>query len=168
MAVSETDKLGKTANITEIGNARAIIFDRRWDFGVNTTRGYVELRVLDSPQTQQFEFCWSVGIAGYIPLQYDVDVNGDTYRELNLPSDAKLYIDVANFRASRRQCAFDLLVELKPPAAAGSLVRIFNDTAHCAIPTTSMVEEQLRAQLPNINQLERALASVRALASTNN
>src|ERR1700677_1768049 len=113
MAVSETDKLSKTTTI-DVRNARAIIFDRRWDFSANNTiRGYVELRVLESLQTQQCEFFWSTSIAGYVPLQYNVEVNGDSYREFVLPSESKLYVDVANFRASRRQCTFDLLIELK-------------------------------------------------------
>lgn len=165
MAISETDKLGKT-NAIDFSGARAIIFDRRWDFGAANINGYVELRVLQSPQTQQSEFCWSVSVAGYVPLQYNVDVGGDSYREFALPSDGKLIVDVANFRSSRRQCTFDLLTELKLSIAP--LIRIINDTVHCAVPTTTMVEEQFRTQLPNIAQLERALASVRALTATNN
>lgn len=109
-----------------------------------------------------------VSIANYVPLQYNVDVNGDDYREFGLPSDSKLIVDVANFRATRRQCIFDLLVELRLPIASNQSLRIFNDTVHCAVPTTTMVEEQMRAQLPNIAQLERALASVRALSATSN
>jgi hypothetical protein len=168
MAVSETDKLNKNI-AADITGARAIIFDRRWDFGSNMVRGYIELRVLENPQNQQCQFSWSAGIADYVPLQYDVDVNGDTYREYGLPADSKLFVDVANFRASRRQVSFDLLVELKPSAFSAP-IRIFNDTVHCAVPTTNMVEEQLRSPIPNINigQLERALASVRAIASTSN
>lgn len=165
MAVTETDKLGKM-NSNDVSSARAIILDRRWDFGINNIRGYVELRVLESPQTQQCEFYWSAGVAGYVPLQYNVDVSGDSYREFGLPADGRLIVDVANFRTSRRQCTFDLLVELKLSTAPP--IRIFNDTVHCAVPTTNMVEEQLRTQLPNIAQLERALASVRALAGTSN
>jgi hypothetical protein len=162
MAVTETDKL-KQPNAIDVGNAKAIIFDRRWDFST----GYVELRVLESLQTQQPEFAWIVSIADYVPLQYNVGINGDTYREFGLPSGSKLLTDVANFRASQRQCTFDLLIELKLPIAAVAPLRIFNDTVHCAMPTTNMVEEQLRAQ-PNIAQLERALASVRAITSNSN
>jgi hypothetical protein len=168
MAVTETDKLNK-ANSTDIGNARAIIFDRRWDFNANNTiRGYVELRVLENPQTQQCEFLWSTSIADYVPLQYNVEVSGDSYREFVLPSESKLYVDVANFRASRRQCTFDLLIELKVPVALNAPIRIFNDTVHCAVPTINMVEEQLRTQLPNITQLERALATVRGTTAISN
>jgi hypothetical protein len=174
MAVTETDKLNKP-NAIDVGNAKAIIFDRRWDFSNTTFQGsniqgyggYVELRVLESLQTQQPEFAWIVSIADYVPLQYSVDVGGDTYREFGLPSGSKLVTDVANFRASRRQCTFDLLIELKLPIAAVAPLRIFNDTVHCAMPTTNMVEEQLRAQ-PNIAQLERALASMRAITSVSN
>jgi hypothetical protein len=164
MAVTETDKLNKTS-ATDITGARAIIFDRRWDFGVNNNRGFVELRVLESPQTQQCEFCFAVGIADYVPLQYNVDVGGDTYREFNLPSESRLLIDVANFRASRRQVIFDLLIELKLPIGFVAPIRIFNDTVHCAVPTSNMMEEQLRIQVPNTAQLERALASIRALTA---
>lgn len=57
MAVTETDKLNKP-NAVDVSNARAIVFDRRWDFGLNAIRGYVELRVLERPQTQQSEFLW--------------------------------------------------------------------------------------------------------------
>jgi hypothetical protein len=168
MAVTETDKLNKT-NATDVSNPRAIIFDRRWDFNANNNlSGYVELRVLENPQTQQCEFLWSTSIAGYVPLQYNVEVNGDSYREFVLPSESKLYVDVADFRASRRQCTFDLLIELKWPLGFNAPVRIFNDTVHCAVPTTNMVEEQLRAQLPNITQLERALATVRGTPSASN
>jgi hypothetical protein len=168
MAVTETDKLNKT-NSTDIGNARAIIFDRRWDFNANNAiRGYVELRVLENPQTQKCEFLWSTSIADYVPLQYNVEVNGDSYREFVLPSESKLYVDVANFRASRRQCTFDLLIELKLPVALNAPIRIFNDTVHCAVPTINMVEEQLRTQLPNITQLERALATVRGTTAISN
>jgi hypothetical protein len=53
------------------------------------------------------------------------------------------------------------------PIGAIAPLRIFNDTVHCAVPTTNMVEEQLHAQ-PNIAQLERALASMRAITSTSN
>src|SRR5580700_5653443 len=177
MAVTETDKLNKTSAI-DVGNAKAIIFDRQWDFSTGSAfgggsfqstniQGYVELRVLESLQTQQPEFAWIVSIAGYVPLQYNIDVGGDTYREFGLPSGARLLVDVANFRASRRQATFDLLIELKLPIAAIAPLRIFNDTVHCAVPTTNMVEEQLRAQ-PNIAQLERALASMRAITSTSN
>jgi len=171
MAVTETDKLNKT-NAIEVGNAKAIIFDKRWDFSTGyiqgaNIQGYVELRVLESLQAQQCEFSWIVSIADFVPLQYNVDVGGDTYREFGLPSGSKLLIDVANFRASRRQCTFDLLIELKLPIAAIAPLRIFNDTVHCAVPTTNMVEEQLRAQ-PNIAQLERALASMRAITSISN
>lgn len=165
MTVTETDKLGKTSSL-DVGVARAIIFDRRWDFALSRNQGYVELRVLENPQTQQTEFLWSVGIAGGVALQYDVDIGGDSYRELTLPSEAKLIVDVANFKTSRRQTIFDLLIELKTPLAFGSPIRIFNDTVHCAVPTIAMVEEQMRGQLPNIAQLERALASVRALTTT--
>jgi hypothetical protein len=194
MAITETDKLNKN-NTIDFTNAQAIIFDRRWDFNINTnqssgiaqgfgtiaqgygsfaqgsggnTQGFVELRVLENPQSQQCQFCWAVGIAGSLPLQYNIDVNGDTYRELGLPGDVRLLVDVANFRASRRQATFDLLIELKLPSLSASPLRIYNDTVHCAIPTTNMVEEQLRAQIPNIAQVERALAQVRALASTSN
>jgi hypothetical protein len=167
MAVTETDKLNKN-NAVDANNARAIIFDRRWDFGANAIRGYVELRVLENPQNQQCEFLWSAAIGDYVPLQYNVDVNGDTYREFGLPADHRLFVDVANFRASRRQCVFDLLIELKLPAGAIGQTRIFNDTVHCAVPTTNMVEEQLRAPMPNIAQLERALASMRAITSGSN
>lgn len=165
MAVTETDKLGKP-NALDITNAKAIVFDRQWDVGLSNINGSIELRVLETPQTQQFEFCWAVGIAGFVPLQYNVDVNGDSYREFSLPLDGKLIVDVANLRASRRQCTFDLLIELKLPIAPP--IRIFNDAVHCAVPTTNMVEEQFRTQLPNIAQLERALTSIRALASTSN
>lgn len=167
MAVTETDKLIKN-NATDATNARPIIFDRRWDFGTNTIRGYVELRVIENPQNQQCEFLWSAGIGDYLPLQYNVEVNGDTYRELGLPADHKLFVDVANFRASRRQCVFDLLIELKLPVGFIAPARIFNDTVHCAVPTTSMVEDQLRAPVPNIAQLERALASMKAITSASN
>jgi hypothetical protein len=171
MAVTETDKLNKTSAI-DVGNAKAIIFDRQWDFSTGNFQnanfqGYVELRVLESLQAQQFEFAWIVSIAGYVPLQYNVDVGGDTYREFVLPMGSKLLVDIANFRASRRQCAFDLLIELKLPIAAIAPLRIFNDTVNCAVPTSNMVEEQLRVQ-PNIAQLERALASMRAITSTSN
>jgi hypothetical protein len=171
MAVTETDKLTK-ANATDIGNAKAIIFDRRWDFSTgnyqsSNIQGYVELRVLESLQAQQCEFSWIVSISDYVPLQYNVDVGGDTYREFSLPSGSKLLVDIANFRASRRQCAFDLLIELKLPIGLIAPVRIFNDTVHCSMPTTNMVEEQLRIP-PNIAQLERALASMRAITSTSN
>lgn len=168
MAVTETDKLNKNTNAIDAGNSRAIIFDRRWDFGTNATRGYVELRVLGNPQSQQCEFLWSAGIGDYVPLQYNVDGNAEGYREFALPADYKLLVDVANFRASRRQCAFDLLIELKLPAGFIAPTRIFNDTVHCAVPTTNMVEEQLRAPLPNIAQLERALSSMRAITSAGN
>ncbi len=171
MAVTETDKLNKS-NAIDVGNAKAIIFDRRWDFSTNSfqganIQGYVELRVLESLQAQQCEFAWIVSIADFVPLQYSVNVTNDTYREFSLPSGSKLLIDVANFRASQRQCAFDLLIELKLPVATIAPLRIFNDTVHCAMPTTNMVEEQLRAQ-PNIAQLERALASMRAIGSVSN
>ena len=171
MAVTETDKLNKT-NAIDVGNAKAIIFDRRWDFSTGNFQGaniegYVELRVLESLQTQQAEFNWIVSIADYVPLQYNVDINSDGYREFGLPSGSKLLVDVANFRASRRQCSFDLLIELKLPIGMLAPLRIFNDTVHCAVPTSNMVEEQLRAQ-PNIAQLERALASMRAITSTSN
>jgi hypothetical protein len=173
MAVTETDKLNKTSAI-DVGNAKAIIFDRRWDFSTGTfqgqgtnIQGYVELRVLESLQSQQAEFNWIVSIADYVPLQYNVDIGSDGYREFGLPAGAKLLVDVANFRASRRQCAFDLLIELKLPIGMNAPLRIFNDTVHCAVPTTNMVEEQLRGQ-PNIAQLERALASVRAITSNSN
>jgi hypothetical protein len=170
MAVTETDKLNK-ANVTDIGNAKAIIFDRRWDFSTGnyqgSIQGSVELRVLESLQAQQCEFSWIVSISDYVPLQYNVDVGSDTYREFSLPSGSKLLVDIANFRASRRQCAFDLLIELKLPIGLIAPVRIFNDTVHCAMPTTNMVEEQLRVQ-PNIAQLERALASMRAITSISN
>lgn len=171
MAVTETDKLNKP-NAIDVGNAKAVILDRRWDFNTGafqTTniQGYIELRVLESLQAQQCEFAWTVSIADFVPLQYNVDVGNDTYREFGLPSGSKLLVDIANFRASRRQCAFDLLIELKLPFAAIAPLRIFNDTVHCAMPTTNMVEEQLRIQ-PNIAQLERALASMRAIASTSN
>jgi hypothetical protein len=168
MAVTETDKLNKNNSGVDANNARAIIFDRRWDFGANAVRGYVELRVLENPQSQQCEFLWSAGIGEYVPLQYNVEVNGDTYREFALPADYKLLADVANFRASRRQCAFDLLIELKQPIGFIAPARIFNDTVHCAVPTTNMVEEQLRAPIPNIAQLERALSSMRAITSISN
>src|SRR5580692_6108513 len=132
MAVTETDKLNKVGTI-DFSNAQAIIFDRRWDFNINTTQssgiaqgygngaqgfgnnaqgwgnnaqGFVELRVLENPQTQQCQYCWAVGVAGSLPLQYNIDVNGDTYRELGLPGDVRLLVDVANFRASRRQATF--------------------------------------------------------------
>jgi hypothetical protein len=168
MAVTETDKLSKT-NAIDASNARAIIFDRRWDFSANNSiRGYVELRVLENPQTQQCEFLWSTSIADYVPLQYNVDVSGDSYREFVLPSETKLYVDVANFRASRRQCTFDLLIELKVPIAFNAPTRLFNDTVHCAVPTVTMVEEQLRTPLPNITQLERALATVRGTTAVSN
>jgi hypothetical protein len=179
MAVSETDKLNKNIS-ADITGARAVIFDRRWDFasnslannnfaGNNVARGYIELRILENPQNQQCQFSWSAGIADYVPLQYDMDVNADTYREYGLPADSKLLVDVANFRASRRQVSFDLLIELKAGTFSAP-IRIFNDTVHCSVPTTNMVEEQLRSQIPNINigQLERALASVRAIASPSN
>ena len=171
MAVTETDKLNKP-NAIDVGNAKAIIFDKQWDFSTGSfqatnIQGYVELRVLESLQAQQCEFSWIVSIAGYVPLQYNVDIAGDTYREFGLPSGSKLLVDIANFRASRRQCTFDLLIELKLPIAVIAPLRIFNDTVHAAIPTTNMVEEQLRAQ-PNIAQLERALASMRALTTTSN
>jgi hypothetical protein len=185
MAVTETDKFNKT-NTIDFSNAQAIIFDRRWDFNVNTSQnsgiaqgygsivqgygnsaqGFVELRILENPQTQQCQFCWAVGIAGALPLQYNIDVNGDTYRELGLPGDLRLIVDVANFRTSRRQATFDLLIELKVQTASAAPLQIYNDTVHCAIPTSNMVEEQLRGQMPNIAQVERALAQVRALAST--
>jgi hypothetical protein len=165
MAVTETDKLSKANNAVDTSNARAIIFDRQWDFSVNNLRGYVGLRVLESLQTQQAEFSWTVNIADYVPLQYNVDVNGDSYREFGLPAECKLYVDVANFRASRRQCTFDLLVELKVPMGFIAPIRLFNDTVHCAVPTTNMVEEQLRTPILNIAQLERALASMRAITS---
>jgi hypothetical protein len=165
MAISETDKLNKN-NALDVANARAIIFDRRWDFGANGVRGYVELRVLENPQNQQCEFVWSTAIADYVPLQYNVDVGGDNYRELGLPSESKLLVDVANFRASRRQVSFDLLVELKLPIGYTAPIRIFNDTVHCAVPTTNMVEEQLRTPIFNVGQVERALASMRAISST--
>src|ERR1700722_5624671 len=137
MAVTETDKLNKP-NTIDVGNAKAIIFDRRWDFSTGNfqstnIQGYVELRVLESLQTQQSEFSWIVSIAGYVPLQYSVDVGSETYREFGLPSGSKLLVDVANFRASRRQCAFDLLIELKLPIGMNAPMRIFNDTAHCAV-----------------------------------
>jgi hypothetical protein len=167
MAVNETDKLNKTSAL-DVTNARAIIFDRRWDFGTNAVRGYVELRVLENPQTQQCEFVWSTGIADYVPLQYNVDVTGDNYREFGLPSESRLLVDVANFRASRRQVSFDLLVELKLPVGYTAPIRIFNDTVHCAVPTTNMVEEQLRTPIFNVGQLERALASMRAITSISN
>lgn len=172
MAVTETDKLNNKSNAIDVGNAKAIIFDRRWDFSTGSfqgpnIQGYVELRVLESLQTQQPEFGWIVSIADFVPLQYSVDIGGDTYREFVLPSGSKLLTDVANFKSSRRQWSFDLLIELKLPIAAIAPLRIFNDTVHCAVPTTNMVEEQLRYQ-PNIAQLERALASVRAIASTSN
>src|SRR5271155_1635484 len=104
MAVTETDKLNKT-NAIDVGNAKAIIFDRRWDFSTASfqgpnIQGYVELRVLENLQTQQPEFAWIVSIAGYVPLQYNVDIGGDTYREFSLPSGSKLLADVANFRVS--------------------------------------------------------------------
>ena len=170
MAVTETDKLHKSGTI-DIGNAKAIVLDRRWDFSTGSfqgtnIQGYVELQVLEN-QAQQCEFSWTVSVADFVPLQYSVDVANDTYREFNLPSGSRLLVDVANFRTSRRQCAFDLLVELKLPIAATAPLRIFNDTIHCALPTTNMLEEQLRIQ-PNIAQLERALASMRALAATSN
>jgi hypothetical protein len=171
MAVTETDKLNKT-NALDVGNAKAIIFDKRWDFSAGNfqganIQGYVELRVLESLQAQQCEFNWIVSIADYVPLQYNVDITSDGYREFVLPSGSKLLVDVANFRTSRRQCSFDLLIELKPPIGVVAPLRIFNDTVHLAVPTTNMVEEQLRAQ-PNIAQLERALASMRAITSTSN
>lgn len=175
MAVTETDKLNKS-NAIEIANAKAIIFDKRWDFSTGSfqgniqsanIQGYVELRILESLQAQQAEFNWIVSIADYVPLQYNVDIGSDGYREFSLPSGSKLLVDVANFRASRRQCTFDLLIELKLSIGIIAPLRIFNDTVHCAVPTTNMVEEQLRAQ-PNIAQLERALASVRAITSTSN
>lgn len=178
MAVTETDKLNKS-NAIDVSNAKAIIFDKQWDFSTGNfsgnfgnfqstnIQGYVELRVLESLQTQQPEFSWIVSIAGYVPLQYNVDVGGDTYREFVLPSGSKLLVDIANFRSSRRQAAFDLLIELKLPIATIAPLRIFNDTVHCAVPTTNMVQEQLSTQ-PNIAQLERALASMRAIASTSN
>jgi hypothetical protein len=166
MPITETDKLEKAnANTTDLANARAIVFDRRWDLGLETQRGYVELRVLESPQSRQCEFYWSVRMDGSIPLQYTVDVSGDTYREVVLPSGARLSIDVANFRTSRRQSVFDLLVELRLPNDAMPNLRLFHDTVLCAVPTKAMVEDQARNQLPNIAQLERALASVRAIAS---
>jgi hypothetical protein len=181
MPVTETDKLDKSnggsspnGGTTESANARAIIFDRRWDFALDDargdagSRGHVELRVLELPQSQQCELCVSVGIAGSIPLQYNVDVNGDTYREFALPSDVRLAIDVANVRMSRRQASFDLLIELRPSAAAGANLRIFHDTVLCSVPTKTMVEEQQRTQLPNVAQLERALASLRAMSTTGN
>ncbi len=121
----------------------------------------------ESLQSQQCEFLWIVGIADFVPLQYSVDVANDTYREFGLPFGSKLLVDIANFRTSRRQCAFDLLIELKLPFAAIAPLRIFNDTVHCAMPTTNMVEEQMRAQ-PNIAQLERALASMRAITTAGN
>jgi len=167
MAVTETDKLGRT-NAIDLTNARPIIFDRRWDFNINNLRGYVELRVLESPQSQQCEFCWGVGLAGFIPLQYNIDVSGDNYREFGLPADCKLAVDVANFKISRRQCIFDLLIELKVPVNFVPPAQIFNDTIHCAVPTVNMIEDQLRPQLPNIAQLERALASMSALTSATN
>jgi hypothetical protein len=74
---------------------------------------------------------------------------------------------IASIRTSRRQCSFDLLIELKLPIGITAPLQIFNDTIHLAVPTTNMVEEQLRAQ-PNIAQLERALASMRAITSTSN
>jgi hypothetical protein len=169
MAVTETDKLNnKSNNAIDVTNARAIIFDRQWNFSANTVRGYVELRVLENPQTQQSEFFWSVGIADYVPLQYNVEVNGDSYREFGLPSECKLIVDVANFKTSRRQCTFDLLVELKLPVGFIAPIQVYNDTVHCAVPTTNMVEEQFRTQIPNIAQLERALANVRAITSGSN
>jgi hypothetical protein len=175
MAVTETDKLNKT-NAIDVGNAKAIIFDKRWDFSTGNfqgnfqsqnIQGYVELRVLESLQAQQAEFNWIVSIADFVPLQYNVDISSDGYREFALPSGSKLLVDVANFRTSRRQCTFDLLIELKLPIGMIAPLRVFNDTVHCAIPTTNMVEEQLRQQ-PNIAQLERALASMRAITSTSN
>jgi hypothetical protein len=171
MAVTETDKLNKT-NAADAGNAKAIIFDKRWDFSTgnfqgSSIQGYVELRVFESLQAQQAEFNWIVSIADFVPLQYNVDINSDGYREFGLPSESKLLVDVANFRASRRQCAFDLLIELKRPISTIAALRIFNDIVHCAVPITNMVEEQLRAQ-PNIAQLERALASMRAITATSN
>jgi len=39
---------------------------------------------------------------------------------------------------------------------------------HCAVPTVSMVEEQLRTPLPNITQLERALATARGGTALSN
>lgn len=169
MAVTETDKLNKN-NAIDVGNAKAIVFDRRWDFSTGSfqganIRGYVELRVLESLQTQQPEFAWIVSIADFVPLQYNVDIGGDAYREFGLPSGSKLLADVANFKSSRRQYSFDLLIELKLPIGTVPPLQIFNDTVHCAVPTTNMVEEQLRAQ-PNIAQLERALASMRAISSS--
>jgi hypothetical protein len=167
MAVTETDKLNRAnVNAIDAGGARAIVFDRRWDFNVSTIRGWAELRVLQSQQNQQnqqYSFCYAAGVMGFVPLQYDVDINGDRYRELSLPSDCKLLVDVANFRTSRRQCTFDLLIELKLPVGFLPPVRIFNDTIHIAVPTSGMVDDQLRAQLPslanfNIADLQRALS----------
>ncbi len=175
MAVTETDKLNRTNNV-DISGAQAIVFDRSWAFNVNQIRGYIDLKVLENLQniqnqqaqnqqsiSQQAEFNIAVAVAGLVPLQYTINVNGDTYRELNLPSDIKLLVDIANFRASRRQCTFDLLIELKLPLAYQAPIRIFNDTVHFAVPTSGMVDEQMRNQLPNVSnfniaELQRALS----------
>src|SRR6202046_5932930 len=106
MAVTETDKLNKS-NAFDVGNAKAIIFDRRWDFSTGTfqgqgtnIQGYVELRVLESLQAQQSEFNWIVGIADYVPLQYNVDVGSDGYREFGLAAGGQPFVGAAKFRVS--------------------------------------------------------------------